>query len=256
MSTSIVKSYDSVCDAIKDVHDEASLWHLSDEIIKIAPAGVEAVDRVVEQAKARGIPVKSSNTLRLYRDVAIRFPATERVPLVSFSAHREALVLGNSADARKLLLELVKQHTAEGVTVTTVKTAVGAKTGNVKAPTAAGKGKAATAAALSHSDIALDLCQGGKKFISSLDAMLAVNGVSLDAMHTGLTAVLTELEVRRSKAARKASAAKRPAPVVNPKQSPAARKAVEAARNMGKAKSSGKATPTIKGGKRGDLRDL
>src|SRR5262245_19532023 len=124
MSTpSIIKSYDDVCTAIRDVHDEASLWHLSDELVKIAPSGVDSVAKVVAQATARGIPTKSTNTLRLYRDVAIRFPASQRVPLVSFSAHREAIAVGDVKQARKILDELVAKHGAAGVTVTTVKSA-------------------------------------------------------------------------------------------------------------------------------------
>lgn len=256
MSTStIVKSYDSVCDAIKDVHDEQSLWHLSDELVKVAPNGVDSVTKVVEQAKVRGIPVKSVNTLRLYRDVAHRFPASERVPMVSFSAHREAIAVGDVKQARRVLEELVSKHGASGVTVTTVKQAIGAATGKV--PTAP---KSAAKVQSTYIDIAHDLNAGGKKFIAALDQMTAVNGVTLDGLHAGLTTVLTAVEARRSKAARQAASAKAKAPAtpVNPAKSPAARKAIAQARNMGKGgKVTGK-TPVkaaVKG-KAGDLRDL
>jgi hypothetical protein len=204
-TSTIVQTYDTVCDALRDVHDEASLWKLSDELVKVAPAGVAAVETVVAQAKVRGIPTKSANTLRLYRDVAIRFPASERVANVTFSAHREAIVIGDSKAARKLLEELAKQHGAEGVSVTTVKQAIGAATGKVTKPAtgkAAGKGT-------SYSEVALDLCKAnGKKFIAELDAMLTIADVTLDGLHVGLSAVPTEVETRRAKAARKAQIAK------------------------------------------------
>ena len=93
------------------------------------------VERVVAQAAARGIPSKSVNTLRLYRDVAIRFPASERVTGVSFSAHREALSGSNNdpALAKQVLIDLSAKHGPAGVTVTTVKAAMGAATGKVVA---------------------------------------------------------------------------------------------------------------------------
>ena len=257
MSTStIARTYDSVCDAIRDVHDEQSLWHLSDELVKVAPQGVEAVTKVVDQAKARNIPVKSVNTLRLYRDVAHRFPASERVPMVSFSAHREAIAIGDVIEAKRILTELVQKHGAEGVTVTTVKSAIGAATGKVAKPKAAGKGGKAQSG---YTDIAVDLSKGGKQFIAALDQMTAVSGVTLDGLHTGISAVLTAIEAKRSKAARVKAAAKAPAGTpVNPAKSAAARKAIAAAKaNVGKP--TGKApvkAAARKGGKAGDLRDL
>lgn len=250
-TSTIVKTFDTVCDALRDVHDEASLWRLSDELVKVAPKGVESVEQVVAQAKVRGIPTKSANTLRVYRDVAIRFPANERVPLVTFSAHREAIVIGDSLKARKVLEELSAKHGPAGVTVTTVRQAIGAATGKVPAAPKAGKAQSG------YADIARDLSTGGKKFIAGLDEMLGVAGVTLDGMHVGLSAVLTQVEARRSKAARKAQAAPKNGTVVDPKKSPAARKAIASARN-GKPAPSGK---TLVGagaskGKRGDLRDL
>lgn len=258
MSTQTInKSFDTVCDALRDVHDEASLWRLSDELVHVAPQGVEAVQKVVDQATARGIPTKSTNTLRLYRDVAHRFPVSKRVPLVSFSAHREAIAVGDVDKAKRVLEELAAKHGAAGVTVTTVKQAIGAATGKVK-PT----GKPVKVQS-GYVDIAVDLSNGGKKFIAALDEMVGVSGVTLDGMHAGLSAVLTAVEVRRSKAARQAASAKAKAPAtpVNPAKSPAARKAIAAARNgsaNGKAKVSGKAPVKAgaRGGKAGDLRDL
>ena len=246
MSTTIAPAprkdatFDSVCDAIRDVHDEASLWRLSDELVVIAPQGVRAVEQVVAQAKARDIPTKSVNTLRLYRDVAIRFPAAERVTGVSFSAHREAIVLGSTAEAVTVLDDLVKKHGAAGVTVTTVKAAVQAATGKVPTPKQSVKPQS------SWADVARDLStNGGKGFVSELDAMLAVNGVTLDGLHSGVSHVLAAIESKRAKAARKAAAASKgkAAPV---KATPRV-----------KAAPSGKAAPVkASAGKAGDLRDL
>lgn len=235
---------DSVVAAIRDVHDEASLWHLSDELVKIAPSGVAAVQAVYDEAQRRGIPSKSVNTLRLYRDVAIRFPASERVPLVSFSAHREAIAIGNVGEAKKVLIELAAKHGPGGVSVTTVKQAIGARTGNVKAN---GSAAAAKAQAM-WADVAIDLSKGGSKFVSELDAMVATNGVTLDSLHAGLSKVLAEVESRRSKAARKAARAKQSPAAARkaaPKRHP--RKAAAASASSGKAASNGKA---------GDLRGL
>jgi hypothetical protein len=246
--------YDGVCDAIKDVHDEASLWKLSDEIVRVAPQGVAAVDAIVDQAKARGIPTKSTNTLRLYRDVAIRFPATERVALVSFSAHREAIAIGDVSKARQVLIDLAAKHGAAGVTVTTVKSAIGAATGKV--PTAPKSGKAGTQS--TYADVGLDLMSGGKAFIRELGPMVEVKGVTLDGIHAGLVLVLAAVEAKRVKAARKVAASKSAhkaasRPVVDPKRSAAAATARAAASKA----ASGKRTPVKAGAaKAGDLRDL
>jgi len=204
MSSNISHQYDSVCDALRDVHDEASLWKLSDELVVIAPKGVESVEQVVNQAKARGIPTKSTNTLRLYRDVAHRFPKGKRVTLVSFSAHREAIAIGDTDQAVTILEELAKQYGPEGVTVTTVKNAVQKATG--KTPTT----KAKTAAVkTTYADIALDLCTSNcNAFIADLDAIAALSGVTFDGLHAGLTNVLAQVEKRRAKAAAKAAADK------------------------------------------------
>lgn len=251
-----IKSFDTVCDALRDVHDEASLWRLSDELVKVAPAGVESVQKVVDQANARGIPTKSTNTLRLYRDVAIRFPASERVPLVTFSAHREAIAVGDVKQAKAILEELSRKHGAANVSVTTVKQAIGAATGKVPVAPKSAAAKQQSG----YADVAYDLSMGGKKFIAALDEIVGVRGVTLDGLHAGLTAVLVQVDSRRAKAARKAQAdkdaAKSKGTVVDPKKSPAARKAIAAAKNGAKVQPSGKAVAKAGAGKAGDLRDL
>lgn len=253
MSTpTINKTYDAVCEALLAEHTEENLWKLAEQIAKVAPSGVESVEKIVAEAKLRGIPTKSANTLRLYRDVALRFPESKRVKMVSFSAHREALGgLGDADTAAHKLTELAAKHGAAGVTVKTVKDAIGAATGKVKAaPATAGK------AQTSYADLATDLAQHrAKRTIGELDAMLQVQGVTLDNLHAGVSAFLAAIEARRAKAARKAAV--KP---VNPATNPVARKAVAAARN-GASKPQTKATvsnaPRAKAGsKAGDLRDL
>ena len=232
--------FDTVCDALRDVHDEASLWKLSDELVTVAPKGVEAIEQVVAQAKVRGIPTKSANTLRLYRDVAHRFPKGKRVPLVSFSAHREAIAVGDIDKAQAILIDLAKRHGEEGVSVTTVKQAVQASLG--KTPTTTAK---TTKASTTYADIAADLCLGsGKKFIAELDTIVLLPRVTLDGLHAGLTVVLTQIETRRAKAARKADAAAKKAPA-------------KAAARPATRRPSAKAAPAkAAAGKAGDLRGL
>jgi hypothetical protein len=241
MSTSTIKpiaDFDTVCDALRDVHDEASLWRLSDELVVIAPKGVEAIEKVVAQAKVRGIPVRSANTLRLYRDVAHRFPKGKRVPLVSFSAHREAIAVGDTDKAQAILIDLAKRHGEEGVSVTTVKDAVRASLGKTTSTT-----PKASKASTTYADIAADLCLGsGKKFIAELDTIVLLPKVSLDGLHAGLTTVLTAIEAKRAKAARKA-----------PKTAPAK----AAARPAPARRTPAKAAPAkAAAGKQGDLRGL
>jgi hypothetical protein len=244
MSSTIkpIADFDTVCDALRDVHDEASLWTLSDELVKVAPKGVEAIEKVVAQAKVRGIPTKSANTLRLYRDVAHRFPRGKRVPLVSFSAHREAIAVGDTDAAQAILIDLAKKHGEEGVSVATVKTAVQAALGKTPTP------KSTTAkASTTYADIAADLCGGsGKKFIAEVDTLVTLPNVTLDGLHAGLTAVLTAIEAKRAKAAR--AAAKKAGPTtVKPVGKPATRRPSTPAKAAARKTVAGKA---------GDLRGL
>ena len=246
--------FTEVLDALRDVHDEASLWRLSDELVKIAPSGVQSVQDVVDAATAKGIPTKSVNTLRLYRDVAIRFPASERVEGVSFSAHREAIAVGDMVLAKQTLIDLAKQHGAANVTVTTVKRAIAAATGKPAPQTRAQK----AATAVTYIDVAVDLSTAnGSKFLSELPAMLGHGKVTLDGLHSGLTHVLAKVEGERAKAARKAAATAAKVSKAAPSS------AVEAA----KARRQGKAAPAPapkaatasaprKSGKAGDLRGL
>jgi hypothetical protein len=236
MSTTTTTNFASVVAALRDVHDEASLWHLSDELAAAIPQG--DVSPVVKAAEQAGVPVRSANTLRLYRDVAVRFPKGQRVSGVSFSAHREALTVGSATDAETLLHDLVSKMGSAGITVTTVRRAVQAQTGKGAASTA-GVGKAGAAVKLTWAQIMADLCAGGPDLIAQIDVVTsATSGVSLDTLHAGLNKVLTEVENRRVKAAR--AAAKKKAPVQAAAKAPAPAAPRKAA---------------AKGGA-GDLRDL
>lgn len=249
MSTTTITNLDDVCAALRDVHDEASLWALSDEIAKVAPSGVTGVEIIVDEAKRRGIPTKSANTLRLYRDVAIRFPASERVGGVSFSAHREALggYSGDVSLAKQTLIDLSTQHGAEGVTILTVKKAVAAATG--KALPVGGAGAAKSKHQSGFAEVANDIAtNGAKRFIGELDAIVT-SGITLDQLHAGLSKLIAEVEVRRSKAARKAA---RP---VKAAATPTGTPARHSKAAPTKARPAAK-TNKVEGSKAGDLRGL
>ena len=139
-----------------------------------------------------------------------------------------------------MLIDLSAKHGPAGVTVTTVKAAMGAATGKVVA-------SKSSVRPTPYAEIAVDLSTAnGKAFIAALDAMLNVNKVTLDGLHAGLTSVLSAVEVKRAKAARKAAQAA--------KSSKAAPAPARPARP--KAAPSGKAPVKAGASKAGDLRDL
>jgi hypothetical protein len=147
------------------------------------------------------------------------------------------------AESVQLLNDLVVKHGAAGVTVTTVKAACQAATGKVTAAKQSVKPQSALA------DVARDLSSGGKVFVSELDTLITLNGVTLDGLHAGLTKVLVAVDAKRAKAASKAARAK--AAPVKP-ATPA-----KAGPRSGARKASGKAAPAKAGAsKAGDLRDL
>lgn len=245
-TTSPTKSdYDALAEAILAEVDEAGAWRVADLIYKVAPSGVQAVEQAHAEMKARGVPVKSVNTMRVYRTVAANFPPAERVAGVSFSAHREATRnMTSTDDAKQLLGKLVADHGAGNVSITTVRKAVQAATGKV--PAAKAKSSPSQSRSTTYDEVAFDLVKGGRQFIGALDGMLALDGVTLDGLHSGLTKVLAEVENRRAKQARKAAAAKKPT-TTSPRRTPRKPAAKKAA-----AKSPAKAAA----GKAGDLRGL
>lgn len=230
----------SVLDAMASIQSEDDRWHLAEELHRLIRSGTQGFDAIIDEANKEGVAGGlSATTLRLYRDTAARWPKSHRVPGVSFSAHREAMVMiakdGNTAKAEKLLKDVTKAHGTSGVTVARVRAAAAAAQGKVPKSS-----KAKTTA--KGFDVLTDLENGGSQLIAALSAIQSDN-VKLDKVHVSLSKALQRVEQYRSKLARvnKGTAAKTPATKVTPKQTP------KATATNGKGKSTAK---------RGDLRDL
>ena len=212
--TTIPTTPQDVLDAMSSVHDEQDRWRLAESLVAAVPTGSERFGQIVDDAKAAGIPARfTANTLRLYRDTAVRWPEAKRVQHVTFSAHREAMVVGDVDEAKALLEGMVKTTGASAVTVSAVRKAIAAHQG--KAPKTA-KAKA------EHVSLA-DLLQGGDKLIALIRAAApGYDTASMDRLHGGLSRTLAEVEKLRAKkskaAARKGQA---PAPSTARKAAPA-----------------------------------
>src|SRR6185295_7327001 len=92
------KRLEVVLDAMNDVQTEGDRWHLAEQLLALVPQGSREFNVIVDKAAQKGVLGKmSATTLRLYRDTAIRWPASKRVKGVGFTAHRESMVLGEAA---------------------------------------------------------------------------------------------------------------------------------------------------------------
>src|SRR3954452_18562555 len=110
-----------VIEAMRSIQTEGDRWHLAEALRSQVPQGSTGFEEILDEAASAGVAgALKVNTLRLYRDTANRWPATERVPNVSFSAHREAMVLPIE-DAAKLLETLSTANGATKVTVASVR---------------------------------------------------------------------------------------------------------------------------------------
>lgn len=215
MSTNHNLNTAPILDAIRNMQNETSAWVLADALAAEIPSGMTGLAQILDEAKGLGIAGKklTVNTLRLYRDSANRWPAADRVENVSFSAHRAAMVL-EKAEAKKLLETLAATLGAANVTVAQVRDAVAAKRGTpTKMPTAA--------AVSANQSMNPNQGQQGPAWQTMAIADLTHNTgadlvgaitdtTDLDALHRGLTAVLTAVESAKAKAARKAKATKAP----------------------------------------------
>lgn len=213
------KGLHDVIDRMRDVQTEGDRWELAESLKVLIPTGSNGFAAIIDEATDEGVVGNlSANTLRLYRDTANRWPASKRVPNVSFSAHREAMVLPNIDSAVKMLNDLVKTQGAGKVSVASVRKAVAIKQGKqpkAKAGTtqtsASGPNAAATLVDLEKAN--------GSELIKSIGN--ESDAAKLDAYHASLTKVLAHVEKLRAKAARAAkpaakasdkSAADKPAP--------------------------------------------
>ena len=221
-------SIDAVVAKMRDLHDESDRWRLAEELFRQIPTGVAGFEQIIAKANEEGVTGKLSvNTLRLYRDTASRWPSDQRVKGVTFTAHREAANVGDTAKASKLLTSLVKAHGASGVSVTRVREAVRVAQNKPVRPTTRGaNSKAATF------DVLADVKNGATQLIASIGS--DTDADALDKLHAGLTKAIGHVERLRVKAARKAA----------PKAAPVAKQAAK------------KAAANGTGRKAGDMRGL
>ena len=189
-----------VIDAMRDIQTEGDRWNLAERLAVLLPSGSSGFGDIIDAANAEGVAGGlSANTLRLYRDTATRWPTEKRVPNVSFSAHREAMVLPTITEAGKMLRDIEKSVGAGNVTVASVRKAVAVKQG--KAPKAP---KAGTAS--KSFDVLADIKGGASALIAAIDN--GTDADALDKLHGGLTKAIAHVERLRAKAAQKAAAAK------------------------------------------------
>jgi hypothetical protein len=226
----------AVLDAMRSVQTESDRWNLAEALQRQVPTGLKGFSEIIDAANAAGVAGNlSATTLRLYRDAAVRWPSDKRVKDVSFSAHREAMVLGDTAAAAKMLDDLVKSNGADKVTVASVRRAIAVKQGKPQAAARAARGKGATPAAATIDEAFTDLLNGGPKLIAKIKSDSTQS--TLDKLHAGLTKTIAHVERLRAKQAR----AKQPPKVAAPAAKPAP--------SNGKSKTPVKKT-------RGDLRGL
>ncbi len=192
---------DPIIEALRELQTESDRWNLAERLFDRIPTGLNGFDVIVDAATAAGVAGKlKPNTLRLYRDTAARWPKADRIPNVSFSAHREAMVAdGGTTGAVKVLTGLVKSEGGpDRVTVASVRRQIAVQKGKVPA---SAKAKNPTSI-----DVVKDLIDGAPKLIASIDS--GVDVLDLDAIHKGLTKAITHVEKLRSRAAAKAAKAK------------------------------------------------
>lgn len=191
----------SVIDAMRSLQTEGDRWHLAEVLLAQVPTGYNGLPQIIDQATAAGVAGSLSvNTLRLYRDTAARWPADQRVANVSFSAHREAMVLPTIAAAAKMLGDLAANLGPSKVTVASVRKAIAVQQGR---PVPGSKPGSSTPTSQRAVDVLADLIAGGPQLIAAIPATTEAS--VLDQLHAGLTKAISHVERLRAKAARKAA---------------------------------------------------
>jgi uncharacterized protein (DUF1778 family) len=189
-----------VIEAMRSIHTESDRWRLAEALCQEVPAGSQGFAEIIDEAKTAGVlGALKLQTLRLYRDTAVRWPADQRVPNVSFSAHREAMVMQDKA--AKMLTDLARSLGADKVTVASVRQAVAVQRG-----TAAKTPAAKTAPKSPTFDVLADIMNGAHNIVAAID-QATLTDQELDRLHAGLSAALSHVEKLRAKAARKAQMA-------------------------------------------------
>jgi len=185
-----------VLDAMRTVQSEDDRWHLAEALHVLIPNGAEGFGDIIDEANKAGVLGKlSENTLRLYRDTAKRWPAASRVKGVSFSAHREAMVMigstGDTKAAEKLLGDLAKGGGPDKVTVASVRREAAIRQKRAVPTTARTAPKGI--------DVLADLEDSAKQVIAAINT-LAGDGARLDKVHSGLSKSLQRVEALQVKA--------------------------------------------------------
>lgn len=120
-ATTTPAPYAGSVDAVRAAREGSDLWQIADALLAEVGQGEarEKFRAVVRACEENGVRPYSVSALRQYRDVAARWPVSDRIPGVSFSAHRAALP---APDPVQVLNDMVKRH-GKDVPVRTVKDA-------------------------------------------------------------------------------------------------------------------------------------
>ncbi len=218
----------AVIDAMRSIQTEGDRWRLAEALATEIPTGNDGFAEIIDQATAAEVVgTLSATTLRLYRDTANRWPTDKRVANVSFSAHREVMVLDSMAQRTRMLNDLSKNLGPAKVTVAAVRKAVAVSQGKAPAAPASANGSASKATL----DVLADVIAGSPALIKAISSTTSAD--DLDKLHAGLNKALAHVDRLRAKANAKATAAAkaaaRPAakvPATKPAaKAPAAKKA-------------------------------
>lgn len=105
--------YGASVSAAGKIKTQEDRWDLADALLAEvgqgdARAAFDEIERATREAnEGEGF---TANTLRQYRDVAAHWPPADRVPGVTFSAHKAALPYGDLAERKGLLGSLKAAH--------------------------------------------------------------------------------------------------------------------------------------------------
>lgn len=241
-STDPASPFAPCIDAMRDISSEQAKWDLGDAIVAAIPDG--SADsmwaELAQQADDAGVRGRmSGHTLRTYRDTASRWDKVDRIPGVSYSAHREVAHIKEPQRTQILRDAIADPQGANGqparVTVRAVRARVAGATSGKKA------GPVTTATRTPAVIITADLAtNNGGILAQEIASQAKADTVDLDALKAGIESVLTAVEkhiaTRNTKAAKKSAPAapapapapststgrKAPAPKIAPSPAPAA----------------------------------
>jgi hypothetical protein len=206
--------YDSSVDAIRGLRDGADRWTLADALLAdIGPFDSrDKFNAVRAEAETAGVDPLSVSALRQYRDTAHHWPPADRVPGVSFSAHRAALP---ADDPKGLLGDLADKYGPNGVTVKRVNESVAILAGQNPTPAGTTGPAPLDIDAVPMTDLALALIGRAK---AERAAFVAKDpGGQLARVRDGLADLVADIDAAGAKSARKSAAWSDPDPAPKPK---------------------------------------